>query len=158
MINFLSNNMFRLEFSCSRFLNNSFSDTIVSVNVPGFQLGIITHPTPVRAIERPGDSIIYNDLSLEFNVDENLINWYTIYKWINDLRDMEETDFDNSEVCRATLTLLTNKNNSNKSIEFDNVFPYNLSDFQMALNDGEQTGIICETTFKYSSMRFIDSV
>jgi hypothetical protein len=156
--NFLTTSMFKMSFDSARFKDNNFSDYIVSTNVPGMQLGLVSHGTNIRSIERPGDSVIFNDLSIEFLISEDMNSWFTIYNWLNDLRNFNDHGFDNSIVTDCTLIFLTNKANTNKGIVFKNIFPYNLSDFQMDLQETDMVGIRAEATFKYQSYEFLEQV
>lgn len=156
--NLFFGNRFKFNLSSERFIDNQFDLMITGINIPGMQLGIINHGTTSRVLERPGDSISYNDLSIEFIISENLDEWKVIFDWLNDLRDFSDAEFDNSIVADGTLTLLTSKNNPNVGIKFTDLYPYNLSDMTLSLNASDGDNIVCEATFKYIGYEFLSEV
>lgn len=147
--NLFSSNKFKFTLTGERFKDNEFDLTITGINVPGVQLGTIPQGTQVRTVDRPGDSIVFNDLTAEFLITEDWEEWLTIFRWIEDLRDFSKPIFDNSIITDATLMLLTNKSNPNIIINFEDLFPYDLSDLDLTLNSGEGEPIRGTCTFKY---------
>ena len=56
---------------------------VTSVNLPQISLsGEAEINTPFKEISLGGDTVIYEDLSVEFLVDEDLKNWLEVYEWI----------------------------------------------------------------------------
>ena len=155
--NYLSSSMFKFILTGEKFKDNKFNDLVTGINVPGMQLGIVNQGTPIHQLERPGDSISYNDLSIEFLVGEDLSGWYQIFQWLYELRNFNAMQFDNSLVVDASIVLLTNKSNPNKTLLFKNIFPYNLSDIQMS-SGSELENISCEATFKFDEVQLIETV
>ena len=51
-------------------------------NIPGINLGVAFQPTYLKDIPVPGDKLEFADLSLSFNVDENLENYLSVYNWM----------------------------------------------------------------------------
>ncbi len=156
--NLFLNNKFKFTLTGERFNDNEFDVVITGLNIPGLQLGVIGQPSTIRNIERPGDSIIFNDLSIEFLITENFEEWIIMYNWFNDLRDFSKMTFDNSIVADGMLILLTNKNNPNIGLKFINMFPYNLSDIVLSYNVSEGEPLVGEATFKYTDLEFIENV
>ena len=156
--NLFYGNKFKFVLSSERFLNNKFEFMITGINIPGMQLGIVNQGTPIKQLERPGDTISYNDLSVEFLISENLDDWKVIYDWLYDLRNFEQTNFDNSIVADGTIVLLTSKNNPNIGIKFTDMYPYNLSDVTLSINVSDPDAIVCEATFKYLDYQFLENV
>ena len=54
-------------------------------NIPSMDLGIAEQPSYLRNIPTPGDKIEFGDLSIRFLVDEDLVNYMEIDKWIRGL-------------------------------------------------------------------------
>jgi hypothetical protein len=59
-----------------------FSNT---ANIPSMSLGIANQPTYLKDIPVPGDKINFQDFSLRFIVDEDLVNYTEMYHWIKGL-------------------------------------------------------------------------
>ena len=146
--NILTSNKFKFVLTGTKFKNNKFELMVTSANIPGMQLGLVNQGTSVRIIERPGDSLIFNDLTVTFIVGENLEDWKTIFDWIVEMRDSMNPDF-KEMYSDASLVLLTNKNNPNVVVNFMDIFPYNLTDVFM--NNNSDNLITCEVSFKYKN-------
>ena len=54
-------------------------------NIPSMDLGVATQPTYLRDIPTPGDKIDFGDLSIRFLVDEDLVNYMELQRWIRGL-------------------------------------------------------------------------
>ena len=53
-----------------------------AATLPGLTLGEATQPTPFRDIPTPGDTILFEELTIRFIVDEELNNWLELKDWI----------------------------------------------------------------------------
>ncbi len=156
--NLTSSHRFKFTLTSERFRNNQLELMINGINIPGMQLGIVNHPTPIRQIERPGDSITFNDLSIEFLISENFTEWKEIYDWLYDLRDFNKMNFDNSIIADASLVILSSKLNPLVCFDFTNIYPYNLSDLNLTLSVSDSEPLICETTFKFQNYKFLSNI
>ena len=58
---------------------------VVSANVPGVNIGEALFPTPMVDLGIVGDKITYETLDVTFLVDEELINYRELHKWITDI-------------------------------------------------------------------------
>jgi hypothetical protein len=146
MENFLTANKFKFVLTSGRFKDNLFEPMIQSVNIPGLQLGIWSQGTSIIPIERPGDSVIFNDLNISFILREDMEDWKTILQWLQDMRDFKENNFEEI-FSDGSLVLLTNKNNTNLIINFEDLWPYNLTD--IFFNNESTEPLTCEVSFKY---------
>ena len=54
----------------------------VGCNLPGINMGDAIFPTPFKAIPMMGDQITFENLTLEFIVDEYLENYITAHNWL----------------------------------------------------------------------------
>ena len=54
-------------------------------NIPSMDLGVAEQPTYLRDIPTPGDKIDFGDLSIRFLVDEDLVNYMELQRWIRGL-------------------------------------------------------------------------
>lgn len=98
-----------------------------------------------------GDHIIYEDLTFEFLVDENFLNYRKLYMWMR-----SNTKDGIADTTSIFIHLLDNdKKFQGVEIEFLEAFPVNLSkiDFE---SDGNTPEIGCSVTFKFSAFDFVD--
>ena len=56
-----------------------------SASIPEVSIGARDIQTPVKDYTIPGDKMTYGDLQLKFLVNEDLDNYYEIYKWLKGL-------------------------------------------------------------------------
>ena len=61
-------------------------------NIPSLDLGIAEQPTWLKNIDVPGDKIQFGDLTLRFLVDEDLVNYMELQRWIRGLGYPENMD------------------------------------------------------------------
>lgn len=167
-INFLGQNNFR--FSIKRLPNvNYFCQ---NVSIPSISLSVVQAPTPFAILPRPGDRLTYDPLTITFKVDENLVNYFEIQSWLEGLGHPESLaqtkDLSNamrasnigigtrplghfsSFVSDATLSLLTNHKNHNKTIFFHDCFPTSLSQLDFISTNPTLEYLEASVTFMYS--------
>jgi len=150
--NLFSSNKFKFNLTGERFRNNELDITITGMNIPGISLGTIPLNTSIRTIERPGDSIVFSDINIEYIVTENFTEWIVLYDWLNALRDFNKNSFDNSIMSDGKLILLTNKSNPNLLITFTDMFIADLGDIDLTLNVADGEVVKGTATFKFNSM------
>lgn len=142
-----------------------------SVNLPGIVLGEPSFGTPFARIPVPGEQLTFDDLRIQFLVDETLENYTAIQRWLFGLgypqdyaqyNDFLNTDTitagPNSELTRnfsdASLFILTNNNTESKIVSFKNVFPSSLESLTFTGVDNDIQYLIGNVTFKYSYYEF----
>jgi hypothetical protein len=112
-----------------------------SVNIPGVNLGQAPLNFPGVDVYAPGNKITYNQLSVNFTIDESLKSWSELHSWFRSIASPEGTDERNrlsaeqsnrttgpKAYSDATLTILSALNNPVARIHYYNVFPITLSD------------------------------
>ena len=128
----------------------------VAANVPSITLGDALFPTPYKDIPMMGDKITYDNLTINFVVDEYLENYISLHEWMTaigfpksrqqfsdfranqssmpestkgnsiDIGDVQPTTGVNALFSDATLILLSNKNNPVVNVFFRNIYPVSL--------------------------------
>lgn len=146
---FKSNNF---KFTMSRTPNMAFY--LKTVNLPGIQLGSLDVDSPFTKMPIPGDKLTYNELNIEFIVDEKLINYFEIADWIkaiafetsyNDYKQLlNETG---SPYTDATLIITSNQFNPLYEIHFEELFPVSIDD--IPLTSSENNVILISATFRF---------
>ena len=140
-------------------------------NIPGVSFSELAHGAGVGLDAYfPGDKVTFENLSVDFLVDEDLENFKEVYEWMNaivpikDPKDYETyvgtsrnligTSSDKgdagSEVSDITLITTTNKNIPNRYFRFHDCFPIGLSGLELETGaDGESVVATIEFKFTY---------
>ena len=112
-------------------------------NLPGLSLGVAVQANYLRDLPVPGEKLTYQDLRVDFLVDENLENYTQLYEWITSLGFPETFDQfsrlqknsryfpdDNSsfqERSDGTLIILNSNYQEAGTIKFRDLFPIELT-------------------------------
>jgi hypothetical protein len=141
-----------------------------SVNLPGITLGSPEYGNPFQVQPIPGESLTYDQLTVQFLIDETMTNYQAIYNWIVALgfpNDYEQyTTFvseDNrgitSELATnysdATLQILSGNNQVVKTVQFVDLFPIALDSLQFAGTNTDVQYLIGNATFRYGYYKFL---
>ena len=140
-----------------------------SVNLPGITLGAPEFGNPFNIAPIPGETLTYDQLTVQFLVDENMENYQSIYNWIvalgfpesydqyitftgNDTNNYSELAKNYSD---ATLQILTGNNNVAKSVQFIDLFPIGIDSLQFAGTNNDVQYLIGNATFRYGFYKFL---
>ena len=155
-----------------------------AVNLPGVTLGVIQQPTPFKNIPIMGDKIEYENLSLNFIVDEYLENYISLHNWLTgagfpkersqfsthrDITSNTPTDPlgsttdigitspptpDRAMYSDANLMILSNKNNPIVEVDFHNIFPVSLGALEYSQDATDVEYISTTPEFAYQIYEF----
>lgn len=103
-------------------------------------------------LQSSGDHIQYDNLTLEFIIDENLLNYIKLYKW---MRNNTKSGMDENNSIFVHF-LGNDKRFQGVEVEFYEAFPLSLSGLELD-TDGNDTDVKCTVTFAYTAFDFIDS-
>ena len=137
-----------------------------SVNIPAMDLGVAIQPNYLNPIPMPGEIIEWEDLTLNFLVDEDLQNYMEIQNWIRgigfpeSLSEIYEWQSNNPALKDApramlnlysdgTLTVLDSMNNPKFKVKFENMFPYRLSTLEFDATQTDVEYFTASVSFKY---------
>jgi hypothetical protein len=133
-----------------------------SAKIPGIQLGNIKVGNYLKAIDLPGDNIQFEDLTLQFIVDEDLENYLEIHNWIYGLGYPESVSEFQELITNAqgqkdvkeqfsdgTLAILNSNFNVSARVKFRDLFPISLSALEFTATDQDYTYFTATVTFKY---------
>ena len=151
----------------------------VAENVPSITLGDALFPTPYKDIPMMGDKITYDNLTINFVVDEYLENYISLHEWMTaigfpksrqqfsdfranqssmpestkgnsiDIGDVQPTTGVNALFSDATLILLSNKNNPVVNVFFRNIYPVSLGALDYNQQATDVEYLTVEATFSY---------
>ena len=142
-------------------------------NIPSLDLGIAEQPTYFRDIPTPGDKIQFGDLSLRFLVDEDLVNYMELQRWIRGLGYPESfsefTKLENEATLPSnfgqsgdniysdgTLQILSSNLIPQFQVVFNDLFPYSLSTVTFDATDTDIEYFTADVSFKYTIYNLTD--
>ena len=142
-------------------------------NIPSMDLGVAVQPNYLRDIPTPGDKIEFGDLSIRFLVDEDLVNYMEIQKWIRGLgfpdsmkefKDLEkeaviQPSYANSGdniYSDGTLQILSSNLVAKFNVNFKDLFPVSLSTITFDATDTDIEYFTADATFKYTIYNLTD--
>ena len=143
-----------------------------STRIPGIQLGNIDVGNYLKSIPVPGDQIQFEDLTLQFLVDENMENYLEIHNWIyslgypksvdqfGDLIRADDNQFviDNlRQFSDGTLTVLNSNFVPMSYIKFKDLFPVSLSTLEFTASETDYSYFTATVTFKYLIYEILDT-
>ena len=106
-----------------------------SAGIPEIQMPFTEVPTRLRSFPvTPGGGVTYGDLTLQFIVDEDLVNYKSVYDWIKKNGGSEEHSSDEIEFSQGELFITTSHYNVNHIISFERLFPVALTGLTMDLS------------------------
>ena len=150
-----------------------------TATVPAIALSDVVIPTPFKSIPMQGDQLTFDNLTINFIVDEFLENYLSLHEWMTAIgfpknRDQFSTfrsttsntptdtrgsskdigDVGVSTAIRgmfsdATLVVLSNKNNPIVQVKYADVFPTSLSSLDFNQNATDVEYLQATATFKY---------
>ena len=143
-------------------------------NIPSMDLGVAVQPNYLRDIPTPGDKIEFGDLSIRFLVDEDLVNYMEIQKWIRGLgfpdsmkefKDLEkeaviQPSYANSGdniYSDGTLQILSSNLVAKFNVNFKDLFPVSLSTITFDATDTDIEYFTADVTFKYTMYTLSDT-
>ena len=132
-------------------------------NIPGLSSTTPVMPTPLKDVYLPGDVLDYEDLSLRFIIDEDLINYTQIQNWLVGLtfpdRITQYNEYfiktgkyaDNvlNETSDGTLIVLTSNYNPGPKIKYKGLFPTRLEALRFDVDATDIKYFTAEVSFKY---------
>jgi hypothetical protein len=148
--NFLAPNGFKL--SLINFPQVSFY--CQSANIPGISIPDITIPTPFRDYPVAGTEVEYEDLRVNFLIDEDMTNYCTIHKWLRRTGLAETFDqYENPVEGQGILEILNSNWRCNITIEFDDLFPVSITPLDFDATNTNVEYLTATAVFKYKIYR-----
>jgi len=163
-LNPLSPNGFN--FSISKVPNVTFF--CQQASLPGITLGDPSFSTPFSTQPLPGDTLSYEPLTVQFIIDENMLNYNIIYNWIVALGFPESYQqyttllagdaVQYGELAKnysdGVLQILDSNNNPIRSVTFYDLFPTSLETLTFASTNNDVSYLIGSATFKFGHYKF----
>lgn len=122
-------------------------------NVPDITMPTTEVPSRFRNLPIiPGGGVTFGDFSVSFIVDEDLVNYNSIAKWIRDngnADQMARTTAEKDIYTHGQLHIVTSAYNPAFIVEFKDIFPVSLSGLQFDATITDVEYITAEVTFKH---------
>ncbi len=132
--------------------------------IPTLALGQVDIPTRGLVPIPVEGNMRYDDLSIDFIVDEDLKNYLELHNWMRalgtpqELKERKEwtnkwaqnTPSEDPRYSDATIQVLNNNNQANFDIVFKSVFPTSLSTLNFDVTMGDNEFLTATATFQYT--------
>ena len=135
------------------------------VLIPGMTLGTVDQLNPFVNRAIPGEIMTFSELTVQFLVDEKMLNYKAIFNWMVALGFPEDNNqYSNymnsqnstvySELARnysdATIGVLDSQNTVTNAFKFYDIFPVSMDPVQFESTAMDVNYVIGSATFKYS--------
>jgi hypothetical protein len=140
-----------------------------SVTVPGVDTQSILQSTSYSDLPIPGDKLVYEPITINFLIDEELNSWFDIYDWMRGIafpknneeyknlkhqsRYSEQTKY--PQYADAELITLSANNNAKMKFHFVDLFPVSLSGFTMDIRLSSENTLTAQAVFKFKRMELL---
>jgi hypothetical protein len=132
-----------------------------SANVPDITMPSTEVPTRFRNLPIiPGGGVTFGDFNVRFIVDEDLLNYNSIYSWMRDngnADEMRRVTTAEDIYSNAQLHIVTSQYNPAFIVEFRNIFPVSLSGLQFDATMTDAEYITADVTFRHQQFFILDS-
>ena len=138
-----------------------FSNFVTAVNAPGIEFISADLNTSFGvSIPTATGKYIFEDLTAQFLIDENVETWREIYEWLIRLGPMNEKSqeimyndcYDSTTT--AQLSILNSAYKSKFKFKFYNLFPISLTGFSFTTTASDSIQVMASVTFRYSYYDF----
>lgn len=125
-------------------------------NLPSISMGTAQQSTYLRDIPVPGDKVQYEDLRVDFMVDENMENYHQIYNWIRELGYPEDLGQYKDHRSDGTLLILNSNYQVSGKVLFRDLFPVSLEGIPFNATIQEEQYFTATAVFKYTMFDLMD--
>ena len=157
--NYLANNYFQLEFT--RLPTVTYF--VQSVSLPSVSMTPFEQPVPGGLFPKwMGGKYSFEDITVNFIVDENMKNWIEVFEWMKGIGVMESSDDTIANVINEDffsdilLVVLNSTYKPNLHVRFKNAFPISLSGFEFTSANTDTEPIVASATFTYDSYEVVE--
>lgn len=128
------------------------------INLPGVNMPVTEVPTRFRSIPIvAGGGVSFDELVINFIVDEELINYKSILNWI--LKNGAANEHPNIpaiEYSNAQLEILSSNFNTLHVIDYENIFPISLTPLEFDSTSENSEYFVASATFKFTNFTIRD--
>lgn len=117
-----------------------------SAMLPSIQLEGSVLPGMRRDIPIPGSKVEFENLIVNFIVDQNLDNYLEVYDWFQQIQVSENIS---QMVSDCSLHFLDGNNNVTRTIDFIGAYPLVMTELELNSDDSDTVPVTCSVTFNY---------
>ena len=145
--NFLSPIGFQLVINRTKYANIDYFCT--GVTLPS--IDVAETPAPYRGVNHAvaGDRLNFSELSITFNVTEDMENYIETFNWMHD--SIKESAIEED----AELLIYNSHNNVSKRIKFSGIFPTSLDSLDFNTQNDSLEYLQATVSFKYTSFEIL---
>ena len=130
-------------------------------NIPEITMPVTQVPTRYRSVPIvPGGGVTFGDFSVQFIIDEDLVNYNSIQKWIrrngNDGGDSTIVPGE-PEYSNGRLLITTSNYQVKKAIVFKGLFPISITSVPFDATVTDQEYFTANVVFKYHNYKITDT-
>ena len=153
-------------FQTEMFPGTDFTCTAVS-GAGGIMMPVSEVSTEFRRYSTvPSGGVGFDDLDITFNVNEDLMNYYGLHKWIQingisgqhheifTKEDEEKLDSNISGFSIGYVFIIDSSNRKTFRIKFSGLFPYRLTPLNLAVETNNSSIVSASARFKYQKVKF----
>jgi len=133
-----------------------------SLSLPTISIDAITQDSPFSDIHVPGGKASFENLTLNFVVDEKMANWLEIYHWMTSITPTDQLairdEHNKTGIVRPadrfsdiSVVVTTNQANGQIVIDFKNTFPLSLGEIEFSSVDSGSDPVTSNVTFSYDT-------
>jgi hypothetical protein len=128
------------------------SFTLVNFMLPGMALPAARQPMPFTDKPQPGEKIMFDPLTFEFIVTENLENWLEIQRWMYSLgapiskNQYKDRPFTFQDI---SVTIYSSHNNPILRVKLIGCVPTSLDSVLLTTSENEPAAIVSSFTVEY---------
>jgi hypothetical protein len=120
-----------------KFVNKIFKDvefSCTNVSLPSITVESAPQSNRWADIKVPGDKLVYSDLTLSFNVDEQLKNYREIVAWMENISNVSYENA-NDLLSDSTIIIYNSSNSLIGTYTFVDSFPTSISGIDFGIDD-----------------------
>lgn len=133
---------FRITIDTSEYANIQFFAT--GINIPSMTVPAVEASFRNNKAFIPGDTIQYGEMTISFIVDAEMTNYKEIYDWLMSHSTGAPKYRD------ITVSVLSNKNTTNRIFSFKDCFPISLGDIEFTSSKTDVEYVMCSANFAYN--------
>ncbi|MBC8443031.1 MAG: hypothetical protein H8D80_02440 [Proteobacteria bacterium] len=133
-----------------------------SLSLPTISIDSIVQDSPFSDIHVPGGKASFENLTLNFIVDEKMANWLEIYHWMTSLTPTDQLSIrdenNKTGIVRPSdrfsdlsVVVTTNQSNGQIIINFKNAFPISLGEIEFSSTDTTSDPVTSNVSFQYDT-------
>lgn len=153
VFNYNFENRFKTTFLSARDDVRVLGATNVVINLPTIIIGYTEQPTSIRKIWIPGDSMEFEDMNLQFMLQEGMENWLAIMDWMFRLRDPDTIDLER-DVVDIAIDILDSKFNPIVLCTAIDCFPFTISDVPLNTQVEDVEPARFDVSFKLNGFKY----